>query len=196
MAAVAGAMNEIDGARRARVRRQLLLIALVGLAPVVASYLIYYFWPRDARVNYGELHAVAAPSIAGRTLDGRALALADLRGKWVVLTAAGGACDTACITRLYASRQARTIQNADRERVVRVWLVTDAAVPPAALLAEHPDLTVVRVEREAAARLPDGGRALALIDPLGNLVLSWPSNPDIKAMARDLARLLRASSIG
>jgi len=27
-------------------------------------------------------------------------------------------------------------------------------------------------------------------------VLAWPSKPDIKAMAKDLGRLLRASSIG
>jgi hypothetical protein len=35
-----------------------------------------------------------------------------------------------------------------------------------------------------------------LVDPRGNLVLSWPADPDIKRMAADLARLLRASSIG
>jgi hypothetical protein len=193
---MADALSTAEAARRARVRRQLLLIALVGLAPVVASYLFYYLWPRGAQVNYGTLQALPAPPIAGRTLDGRALALADLRGKWVVLTAADGACDAACTTRLYASRQARTIQNADMDRVVRVWLVTDDASPPPALLADHPDLRVARVDRATAARLPDAGLGLAFVDPLGNLVLTWPSNPDIKAMARDLARLLRASSIG
>jgi hypothetical protein len=178
------------------VRRRLLLIALIGLAPIVASYLAYYFWPRDARVNYGVLRAEAAPDVRGRTLDGRAFALTDLRGKWVVLAAAGGLCDPRCERGLYAGRQARTIQNADMDRIVRVWLVTDEAVPPAVLLAEHPDLLVARVDAAAAARLPDGGQGLVLVDPLGNLVLTWPADPDIKAMARDIARLLRASRIG
>ena len=196
VAAMARTVTHPPEAQRARVRRRLLLIALIGLAPVVASYLAYYFWPRDARVNYGALHAEAAPELRGRTLDGRAFALADLRGKWVVLMAASGRCDERCEHALYAGRQARTIQNADIDRIARVWLVTDEAVPPPALLAEHPDLLAVRVDAGAVARLPDRGQGLALVDPLGNVVLTWPADPDIKAMARDISRLLRASRIG
>ena len=151
------------------------------------------------------MHAAPAPPITARRADGSAFTLDDVRGKWAVLMAAGGQCNAACTTSLYAGRQARAIQNADMDRVVRIWLELrleglqdrppDVAPPPV-VLAEHPDVLVVRTTPGVAARLPDAGRALALVDPLGNLVLSWPSNPDIKAMARDLARLLRASSIG
>jgi len=196
MAAMADALTRSPAAQRARVRRQLVLIALVGIAPVAASYLAYYFWPRDARVNYGVLRAEPAPQIRGRTLDGRPFELAELRGKWVVLATSAGRCDAACERTLYAGRQARTIQNADMDRVARVWLLTDDGVPPPALLAEHPDLVVARVDAVLVARLPDGGRGLALVDPLGNVVLTWPADPDVKAMARDLGRLLRASRIG
>jgi len=35
-----------------------------------------------------------------------------------------------------------------------------------------------------------------LVDPLGNLVLQYPQEPDIKGLAKDLKRLLSASSIG
>jgi hypothetical protein len=184
-----------DAARR-RVRRQLILLVLIGIAPVVASYAFYYGWPRERQVNYGTLIARPSPAIAGRTLDGAPFALEDLRGKWVVLAAAGGACDASCTTRLFAARQARTIQNAERERIVRVWLVTDEVAPPAAVLAEHEDLRVVRVAARDVDALPDRARALLLVDPLGNLVLEWPAEPDIKAVAKDLGRLLRASRIG
>ena len=177
-------------------RRQLVLVVLIGIAPVLASYAFYYLRPRQALVNYGVLHAVPSPPISGRLADGRPFALADLRGKWLVIVASGGACDTRCSSALYAGRQARTIQNAEMDRVVRLWLVTDDTRPSTTLLSEHPDLTVVRVAPETAAALPEQGRGLALIDPLGNLVLSWPSDPDIKAVARDLGRVLRASSIG
>jgi len=34
------------------------------------------------------------------------------------------------------------------------------------------------------------------VDPLGNLVLRYPDDPDIKKMAGDLTRLLKASRIG
>jgi hypothetical protein len=64
------------------------------------------------------------------------------------------------------------------------------------VLDEHPDLAVARVDAAVAAALPEGFDRIYLIDPLGNLVLAWPADPDIKAMAKDLTRLLRASRIG
>jgi cytochrome oxidase Cu insertion factor (SCO1/SenC/PrrC family) len=185
----------IPPARR-RVRAKLVLLVLIAIAPVVASYLAYYFWPRERQVNYGTLYAVPAPPITGQSLEGAPFALTDLRGKWVVLAAAPGTCDASCRTKLYAGRQARTIQNAERERVARVWLITDAVAPPAEVLGEHPDLVAVRTDTTTGGALPEAGHALYLVDPLGNLVLAWPADPDIKAMARDLARLLRASRIG
>ena len=36
-------------------------------------------------------------------------------------------------------------------------------------------------------------RARVLVDPAGHQVLAWPRDPDIKALSRDLSRLLRAS---
>jgi hypothetical protein len=178
----------------ARNKRLLLLLAAVAFAPVILSYLSYYAWPRDTRVNYGELLAGSAPPIAGTREDGTPFDLTDLRGRWVVLHVGSGECTAGCTEALYASRQARTIQNAERERVVRVWLVSGGPAPAAGLLAEHPDLTAVRVGAPPA--LPRGADRIYLVDPLGNFVLAWPSKPDIKAMARDLGRLLRASSIG
>jgi hypothetical protein len=184
-------------ATSARNKRLLVLLAVIAAAPVALSYLAYYAWPRDARVNYGELLApqTIAP-IAGTRADGAPFDLASLRGRWVVLYAAPGNCSGNCADALYASRQARTIQNAERERVVRVWLVTDPSAPASALLAAHPDLTVARVDARSLRSLPQGSDRIYLIDPLGNFVLAWPSKPDIKAMAKDLGRLLRASSIG
>ena len=181
----------------ARAKRMLALLAAIALAPVVLSYLAYYFWPREARVNYGALLApqTLAP-IGGTRLDATPFDSAELRGRWVVLYAAPGECPADCRSALYASRQARTIQNAERERIARVWLVTDAATPAAKLLAEHPDLMAVRVDARAVAQLPQGGGRIYVVDPLGNFVLAWPSSPDIKAMAKDLGRLLRASAIG
>jgi hypothetical protein len=179
-----------------RNRRTLILIAVVAVAPVIASYAAYYWFPREKQVNYGELLPTRlAPEIAG-TAGGALFRLADLRGKWVVVTAAPGACDAACAVALYATRQARTIQGQEMERVARVWLVVDAAVPNPAIVAEQPDLTVVRVPPGALAPWPAGADRIYLVDPLGNLVLAWPRDPDIKAMAKDVTRLLRASRIG
>lgn len=176
-----------------RNKRLIALLVAIALAPVVLSYVAYYAWPRDARVNYGELLTGTMPTIDGTREDGTPFDVATLRGRWLVLYAAAGGCPADCSDALYASRQSRTIQNAERERVVRVWLVTGGA-PAAALLAQHPDLISVQVN--AAPALPRGADRIYLVDPLGNFVLAWPSKPDIKAMSKDLGRLLRASSIG
>lgn len=178
------------------VKRRMLLIVMIALAPVVASYGVYYFWTPEKQVNYGRLYATPAPTIAGQRADGAPFALSDLRGRWAIVTAGPAGCAAPCRANLYAGRQARTIQNAERDRVTRVWLVTDDARLPEVVLAEHPDLLVVRAGPSVVTALPERTRGSYLIDPLGNLVLAWPDDPDIKAVARDLGRLLRASRIG
>jgi len=178
-----------------RNRRTLILLALVTIAPVIASYTAYYLLPRDKQANYGELlETRPAPDVRGLR-EGKAAALTDLRGKWVLAMAAPAACDDACTKALYATRQARTIQGREMERVQRLWIVTDDVPPSAALLAAHPDLVVLSSGHGLSA-FPAGGQRLYLVDPLGNLVLAYPRDPDIKALGRDISRLLRASRIG
>lgn len=193
-------MNEAAPANEATARkgrRTLLLIALVAVAPVVASYAAYYWFPREKHVNYGELLATRpAPDVGGAYLDGKPFRVADLRGKWLMVAAAPAVCDVDCAKALYATRQARTMQGREMERVVRLWFVTDDATPDAALLAQHPDLVVVRVPPAAFAVWAAGGDRIVAVDPLGNLVLAYPRDPDVKGVARDLTRLLKASRIG
>jgi hypothetical protein len=178
-------------------KRTLLLIAAVTLAPVIASYSAYYLFPRSPEANYGTLFPTAPiEGIEGTRPDGARFRLEDLRGRWVLLALGRGACDASCERRLYATRQARTMQGREQERVVRAWLVAGDAEPPAALLAQNPGLIVVHVQQAVAARFPGGADALYLIDPLGNLVLRYPDDPDIKGLAKDLTRLLKASRIG
>jgi hypothetical protein len=178
-------------------RRTILLIAAACLAPVIGSYGVYYLYPRSAEVNYGTLLQTApAPSVEGVVDDGAPFRLADLRGRWVLVAGAAGGCSAGCERALYATRQAHTMQGKERERVVRVWLDAGGARPSPELRAQHPGLVVARVPAGALAALPGGQSGIWLIDPLGNLVLSYPADPDIKGLARDLARLLQASRIG
>jgi hypothetical protein len=194
-------MSQPDLQGRRRARRTLGLLALVCIAPVVASYTAYYWLRPSAHVNYGELlGAPPAPEIAGLGADGAPLRLSALQGRWVLLAADAAACDARCEHKLYATRQARTMQGPERDRVVRVWLLaTDAPTPSAELLAQHPGMIIIRGEARQWDRLPGPGGAAAniyIIDPLGNLVLRYSADPDIRRLARDLERLLRASRIG
>jgi len=186
--------EEARAARRGRVT--LFLIAAVCLAPIIASYTIYYFYPREAAANYGTLLAVPAPAITGSTPAGAPFALSDLHGRWAFVTVSAGACEAACARDLYATRQARTMQGREQDRVVRVLLAGPDVAPAPDVLAQHPGLVVAQATAAMLARLPRGATGIYIVDPLGNLVLHFPADPDIKRMATDLGRLLRASSIG
>lgn len=192
----AGNRGPAVGGTSARARHTLVLLTLIAVAPIALATLAYLFLPREARTNYGELIAAPAPPLAGTLDGGRAFALSESKGKWVMFVAAGGACAASCEKALYAMRQARTMQNAEADRVVRIWWVTDDTPPAPALVAANPGLIVARAGPAAVGALPAGENRVHLVDPRGNLVLKWPIDPDIKALARDLTRLLRASQIG
>ena len=180
-----------------RGRRTLILIAAVCIAPIVASYTAYYLFPRDAQVNYGTLlPTVPVPALDGARGDGAPFRLADLRGRWVLLLTGSGRCDATCERMLYATRQARTMQGREQERIVRVLLVAGGAIPDAALLSQHPGLVVAQVPAGALAALPGAAGETYVVDPLGNLVLRYGADPDAKGISKDLSRLLKASRIG
>lgn len=184
-----------------RGRHTLLLIVAIGLAPIVASYAAYYWFTPSKRVNYGELLETApAPALAGAGLDGKAFSLSDLRGKWVLLIASRSDCAEGCVRALYATRQARTIQGREQDRVVRLLLQPSLSPSLAPELAvADPGLVVAKVDERALERLPldaSAGATILLLDPRGNLVLRYNGDPDIRGLANDLQRVLKASQIG
>ena len=190
-------MTDTPERRSSRGGRTILLIGIIAIAPTLAAYTIYYFFPRQAQANYGELLTTApAPSIEGAALDGTPFRLAALRGHWVLVAGGASGCDAACERSLYATRQARTMQGKDQDRVVRVWLAAgDGELPVDGMLRE-PGLVVARVPATALGTLPGRDHGIWLIDPRGNLVLAYPADPDIRGLANDLGRLLKASSMG
>jgi cytochrome oxidase Cu insertion factor (SCO1/SenC/PrrC family) len=169
---------------RRRGRRIALVILALCAAPTIAAWLAYVLWQPQRRLNHGELieaRIISDPEL--RRLDGSPFRLSQLHGRWVLLQIDSGACAEACEKKLLYMRQARLAQGKDAERIERMWLLSDAAPPDGRFLAEFP-----------AARSPSGH--IYLLDPLGNLMLRFPSDPDPQRMVEDLARLLRASRVG
>ncbi len=188
-------------AARRRGRRIALVILAFCAAPTVAAWLAYFVWPPQSRLNYGELieaHPLSDPGL--RRPDLGLFRVSQLRGKWVMLLIDSGVCAESCRKKLLYMRQVRLAQGKDAERVERVWLVADAAPPDAMLIADYPDLHVARAPASPflaefpAPRDPSGH--IYVVDPLGNLMLRYPADPDPRRMLKDLARLLRASRIG
>jgi hypothetical protein len=182
-------------------RAKLVLMLVLFASPVVASYLTFYFLPPAHSGNYGELLPAkrlpdaVLPSVEGGTYD-----TAALRGTWVLLHADSGVCDVACVEKLYVMRQIRIAQGKNMERVERVFLVDDDTLPAEALRREYLGTRFVRGQGSSLlAALPVATRLhdhIYLIDPLGNLVLRYPANPDPRRMIKDLVRLLQVSQVG
>ena len=193
--------------RRTRVGRwKMLAVLAVCASPVIASYFTYFVIRPEGRTNYGTLVAPARampPSLPLRDLDGRAVDPASLKGQWLLVTAGPAACDAACERRLYAQRQLREMAGRERDRIDKVWLVTDdAPVRPElrAALAAPPATQVLRVPAAELAQWlqPAEGRALAdhlyIVDPHGGWMMRAPPELDPMRFKRDLEKLLRASS--
>ncbi|HYF57545.1 MAG TPA: cytochrome C oxidase subunit I [Burkholderiaceae bacterium] len=189
---------------RRRQRIKLIALLLVFAAPVIASYLAYYVFPPSGRSNYGTLILPQrpVPELALAAPDGAPYRFASLLGQWVLLQVDSGACPKACADKLYALRQQRTMTGKDRERLDRVWLVTDAATPSAELLRDYEGTLVLRADPAAlAALLPvEPGRRvedyLYVIDPLGNLMMRFPADGEPARIRKDISRLLKASRVG
>lgn len=187
-------------------RWQLLGVLLVCVAPVIASYFTYYVIRPEGRRNFGQLVEPLRPMSAQAvlaTLDGQPRALGELRGQWLLLSVAGGACDADCRNNLYLQRQLREGMGREKERLDWVWLVTDEATPPADIAPALAQATVLRADGAALADWlqPEAGHALSehlyVVDPGGNWMMRFPARMDSAGATqarRDLDRLLRASS--
>jgi hypothetical protein len=127
-----------------------------------------------------------------------------LKGKWTLLYVSPGPCATVCRIRLYDTRQVRLALDRDMNRVQRVLIAGGDCCDEKFLHEQHPDLITIRDGAATApllALLPGRDAANApprvyLIDPLGNLMMSYVPTARPKGMLEDLKRLLRLSSIG
>lgn len=191
--------------QRTRVGRiKMLLVWAVCAAPVVASYFMYYVVRPEGRTNHGALiqpvRAMPEPAaLPLLNLQGSPVLPASLKGQWLLVSVAGGACEAACEKTLYLQRQLRESLGRDKDRVDRVWLVSDGAPVREALLPALQQATVLRAPQADLARWlePETGRQLAdhlyLVDPRGDWMMRFPANVDFTKAKRDLTRLLKAS---
>lgn len=162
---------------------------------------MYYFWPPERSINYGELlEPRPLPDPALTLADGTPFRLSSLKGKWVLAMVDGAECDAYCEKKLITMRQLRLTQGKNMDRVERVWLISDEAAPRGAAVADYPGTWVARATGSALlppfpAR-PAASDHIYLIDPLGNLMMRYPRDPDPQLMIKDLTRVLKASRIG
>jgi hypothetical protein len=191
--------------RRVSGRWKMVMVLLMCAAPVIASYFTFYVVRPEGRRNYGELiqPGRALPDMQATGLDGKPVDLRSLKGQWLLVSVAGGTCGAACEKNIYLQRQLRESLGREKDRLDRVWLVSDdTPVAPALqpqVEAKTVDAYALRVPLAVLTKWlePAAGQQLGdhlyLVDPVGNWMLRFPASLDAAKAKRDLDRLLRAS---
>ena len=206
--------NSAAVAHKKRTLTPLIMVILVSLAPVVAAFLIYYNpqWRPDGMVNYGTLVQPQRPlptaeQLPAKTLDGQPFDVRELKGQWLLVSADGAACPEECAKKLYVQRNTHAMTGKNVERLSRVWFITDDEPVPQKVLDAYVGTIMLRVDPDDLAKfltVPEGmanaEEALAqpiwIIDPLGNLILEYPEDPDPLKVRKDIGKLLHNSRIG
>ena len=169
-------------------RTKLGLIGLACATPFILGTAAYLLdWAPGQAANYGEL--IAPRPLSGAPLDA-------LRGKWVLVSFDAAACDAYCEKKLYFMRQARTATHKEAGRVERLWVLTDAGAPRTALLLAIEGTRMTRMVDSLKGFPGNPVDHIYVIDPLGNLMMRFPRDPDPSKLLKDLQRLLRLSRIG
>lgn len=184
-------MSPADDPRRSG-RRQFLLVASLFFIPLAAAVGLYFTagW-RPAIGAHGEL--IDPP---------RPLPEDALRERWSLVYLAGSDCDQRAPAVLDELSRLRLALDKDAARVRRVLLHAGecAAI---ALPSEESDLLVLAAAGADGAALRalfppavDGAHGIYIVDPHGNLLMSYPATGSARGLLKDLERLLRLSSIG
>lgn len=203
-------MTDDTPGRQRRGRIVLIAIAALFIVPMSVAWIWYMnlerIGPPEGTTAKGGLIDPAVPMAdfslprvdAPGTID-----LEALRGRWTMVYIGGQECGEACAETLYDMRQARLALGKDIDRVQRLYLLYDADAPqePGFFADAHPDLAVARIPpaHPLLAQLGVDGpaaRRVWLIDPLGNLMMSYTGRDLGRAMLDDLKRLLRLSRVG
>lgn len=181
-------------------------VLLACLLPVVAAVLLYFNpqWMPKETSNYGTILEPQRPvppaaELRLTDLQGKPVDLQEARGQWLLLTADKAACPESCARKLFIMRQSHASTGKNVVRIERVWLITDDE-PVSELVKEaYFGTHMLRVSPEQLrAFMGDESPEdhIWMIDPLGNLMMRFPEDPDPSRLRRDLGKLLFASQIG
>jgi hypothetical protein len=198
-----------DTSLRARNLRTVGALAALFLVPLALAFYTYYAtgWRPVRHVNHGVL--ISPPRLLAalqQSAPGGQGAPPVFRKQWSLVYIGDGACDASCRWALYVLRQTRLGLGDDMTRVARVFLVSGGCCDREFLARAYPGLLVVDASGPKGAALlaqfPGAGvpgvrvHTLYIVDPLGNLMMSYDARANPHGLLQDLQKLLRLSEIG
>ena len=186
------------------------VITLAFLSPLLVAWWSLNFTDVIAaggKSNHGELIDPPRPLADMPLHDPVAARDYRLHGKWNLIYLSDQ-CGETCLDNLYRMRQIHAAMDKHSLRVQRVLLLLEqdtAGLKP--LLTQYAGQRIIKTGRTARAGLipvfklgaddkPLLTNRLYIIDPRGNLMMSYPPAVDPRGIIKDLKKLLKASRIG
>ncbi len=183
---------------------QIIALAAVFVVPVAVAWFMYAGQP-GAGGGQGAHGLLAEPPIELGDIKlpegGDAGTQAQLTGRWTFLYLQQGDCGPACENALIRMRQVRLALGKDANRVQRLLVAPVGGSGNDRLAQAFPGMAILPPDTPGRSDLIErvGSRRpgeIVLVDPLGNLVLSYPPGLDPDGLFRDAKHLLRLSKIG
>ena len=197
-------------------RKQALLILLFAVfaLPPLLSWFLFNYTEVGRETGAGGHGTLVVPSrpvpdwalvnpVEGAAAGGR------LHGKWTLVYLLDGKCRETCLGNLYKMRQLRLATGKYAQRIQRAVLVVnnDRHALTQAQLQDYPGQLVLYPEdidtddlralfKLTADDHPFSAARLYLIDPLGNLMMSYAAATAADGIIKDLTRLLKYSRTG
>ncbi|MBX2847985.1 MAG: hypothetical protein KTR16_06685 [Acidiferrobacterales bacterium] len=186
-------------------RVQLILIFVVFVAPIAGAFL----YKPTGFTNYGDIYVPVRP-VENLVMngEGKQVELDSLRRQWILLVRADGQCSKECEENILKIRQLRFMQNNDMVRIRTLFMHTGLSAEVAQDIdAKYQPIETYQIEQGA---FREWGKILKLdnapaeaeidriymIDPAGNLMMSYPAAAEPAQINKDIRRLLKASQIG
>jgi len=190
----------------------LLALVILFIGPIFVANTLYdggNSWV-TSRVNYGHL---IQPPKSLQTLhltqaNGKKLQQKSLNGKWILLYVVPKRCDENCKKTLYTIHQIQIALGKYSDRVSRIFVT---------LSKQHNKILIKKISHhypamkhfvitknsflKLTAHLPNNklmrqNGGIFIVDPLGNIMMSYQAQTKGDGIYQDLNRLLRVSQIG
>jgi hypothetical protein len=196
--------EQIENQSTPKSKKTFYLLILVFVLPFTTAVLLHFFDIKPGGKSYGNLiqppKSLQIPVLTD--VQGKAFKPEQWNKIWSIVTLDAAGCLAPCVDRIHILKQVHVSMNKDIDRVQRVLLVhADIGLQAYTdIQKKYPDLIILAGEKadmaKFAAEFDEKQDAVFLVDPLGNLMMSYPEKFEPKGMRKDLMRLLKNSWAG
>lgn len=189
---------------------KLIMLFSITATFVLPLFLAWLVYSRGAEVvhrtvNHGTL--ISPPvSVSLLSLTDKSKSVShELKGKWWLMYVTDSPEDSISQRNLYFIRQIRQATGKNRDRIERALVTLDPKIKIATkLLTQFPGTSLFTVspgnldklDSRVPKKLALKKASLYLVDPLGNIMMSYAPDAAPKGILKDLERVLKVSQIG